>query len=42
MARNWGQGMAGQSSSATAPSFLAASLIRSRQCSAALLVLGLP
>jgi hypothetical protein len=39
MARNCGQGIAGHSSSATPPSFFAASLIRSRQRSAALLVL---
>ena len=39
MARNWGQGIAGHSSSAAPPSFLAASLIRSRQRSTALLVL---
>jgi hypothetical protein len=39
MARDWGQGIAGHSSSAAPPSFLAASLIRSRQRSTALLVL---
>ena len=37
--RNWGRGIAGHNSSAAPPSFLAASLIRYRQRSTALLVL---